>query len=72
MVCANLATQSMGISYAPIRLFDDALASGKVQVLLPDWPAPPLPIDLVSPPQGQQFAKVLSFVRHLAGGQAGE
>ena len=41
----------MGIGYSPTWLFEDELASGELQVLLPDWPAPPLPIHLVSPPQ---------------------
>jgi DNA-binding transcriptional LysR family regulator len=39
----------MGIGYSPTWLFEDELASGEVKVLLPAWPAPPLPVELVSP-----------------------
>ncbi len=55
----------MGIGYSPTWLFEDELASGQLQVLLPDWPAPPLPIHLVSPPQRRQSAKVQAFALHL-------
>jgi DNA-binding transcriptional LysR family regulator len=34
--------------------------------LLPDWPAPPLPIHLVSPSQRQKSAKVRAFAQHVA------
>lgn len=57
----------MGIGYAPTWLFDNELASGQLQVLLEDWPAPPLPMHLVSPLQRRQSAKVLAFAQHLAG-----
>jgi DNA-binding transcriptional LysR family regulator len=56
----------MGIGYSPTWLFEDEVASGELQVLLPDWPAPSLPIHLVSPPQRRQSAKVRAFAMHMA------
>jgi len=51
----------MGIGYSPTWLFDEELASGEVQRLLPDWDAPPSPIQLVSPLQRRHSAKVAAF-----------
>lgn len=56
----------MGIGYSPTWLFEDELASGELKVLLPNWPAPPLPIQLVSPPQRRSSAKVQAFALHVA------
>ena len=56
----------MGIGYSPTWLFEDVMASGDLQILLPDWPTPALPIHLVSPPQRRQSAKVQAFVSHLS------
>jgi DNA-binding transcriptional LysR family regulator len=56
----------MGIGYSPTWLFEDEVASGALQVLLPDWPAPSLPIHLVSPPQRRQSVKVRAFAMHMA------
>jgi DNA-binding transcriptional LysR family regulator len=56
----------MGIGYSPTWLFEEEIASGQLLVLLPEWPAPPLPIHLVSPPQRSQSAKVHAFGAHLA------
>ena len=58
----------MGIGYSPTWLFEGEMAAGELQVLLPDWPAPPLPVHLVSPPQRRQTAKVLAFAQHVAAG----
>jgi DNA-binding transcriptional LysR family regulator len=55
----------MGIGYSPTWLFEEELARGELQVLLPDWPAPPLPIHLVSPPQRRSSAKVQAFALHV-------
>ena len=55
----------MGIGYSPTWLFEEEMARGELQVLLPHWPAPPLPIHLVSPAQRQQSAKVKAFAAHL-------
>lgn len=56
----------MGIGYSPTWLFEDEMARGELTVLLPDWPAPPLPIHLVSPPQRRQSAKVRVFALPMA------
>ena len=55
----------MGIGYSPTWLFEDEMARGELKVLLPDWPAPPLPIHLVYPAQRRQSANVQAFARHL-------
>ena len=56
----------MGIGYSPTWLFEDVIESGDLQILLPDWHTPALPIHFVSPPQRRQSAKVQAFVRHLS------
>lgn len=55
----------MGIGYSPTWLFEEEIASGQLQVLLPEWPAPPLPIHLVSPQQRRESAKVQAFANHV-------
>ncbi|PIT76367.1 LysR family transcriptional regulator [Limnohabitans sp. B9-3] len=56
----------MGIGYSPTWLFEEEITRGELQVLLPDWPAPPLPIHLVSPAQRRPSAKVQAFALHMA------
>lgn len=55
----------MAIAYAPTWLFDQELASGEVQRLLPHWEAPTLPVHLVSPPERRHSAKVKAFAEHV-------
>lgn len=55
----------MGIGFSPTWLFEEELASGELQVLLPDWPAPSIPVHLISPMQRRQSAKVKAFADHL-------
>jgi DNA-binding transcriptional LysR family regulator len=55
----------MGIGYSPTWLFDDEIANGDVQRLLPDWEAPTLPIHLVSPRERRHSAKVKAFAAHV-------
>jgi DNA-binding transcriptional LysR family regulator len=55
----------MGIGYSPVWLFDQELASGEVQRLLPDWAPPAIPIHLVSPRERRHSAKVKAFVQHV-------
>jgi DNA-binding transcriptional LysR family regulator len=55
----------MGIGYIPTWLIEDELASGELQLLLPDWPSPPVPINLVSPQQRTHSAKVRVFAEHV-------
>ena len=70
VVRASVLT-GLGIGYSPVWLFEDTLAKGEVQALLPDWPTRPLPIHLVSPPQRRHAAKVRAFGEHLAGALGG-
>jgi DNA-binding transcriptional LysR family regulator len=56
----------LGITYSPQFLFDDALAPGDVERLLPDWSAPPLPIHLLTTPERRGAAKVRAFGDHVA------
>jgi DNA-binding transcriptional LysR family regulator len=55
-----------GIGYSPEWLFESELAGGELQVLLPDWPAPSLPVHLVSPQGRRNSAKVKAFGDHVA------
>ncbi len=56
----------MGVGYSPTWLFEAEMAQGDLQVLLPDWPAQPIPVHLVSPAQRRQSAKVKAFSDHMA------
>lgn len=60
----------MGIGFSPTWLFEDEMPLGDLQVLLPDWPAPAMPVHLVSPGQRRQSAKVRAFAEHLAAASA--
>lgn len=64
-VIRSAVLAGMGIGYSPDWLFEAELASGEVQTLLPDWQTPPLPMQLVSPPQRQHAAKVRAFADHV-------
>jgi DNA-binding transcriptional LysR family regulator len=61
----------MGIGYSPTWLFDQELASGEVQHLLPDWEAAAIPIHLVSPRERRHSAKVNAFAEYVAKAMAG-
>src|SRR5258708_15762932 len=39
----------LGIAYAPVGLFEDALLDGRLQLLLEDYPGPSTPIQLIYP-----------------------
>lgn len=56
----------VGIAYAPTWLFQDLIASGDVEVLMPGWEPSPLPLHLVSPPERRHSAKVRAFSEHLS------
>lgn len=58
--------QGMGIGYAPEWLFENELASGELKILLPDWQAPAVPINLISPPQRLRSTKVRVLSDFLA------
>jgi DNA-binding transcriptional LysR family regulator len=57
---------AMGIGYSPTWLFDQELASGEVQHLLPDWEAAAIPIHLVSPRERRHSAKVKALADYVA------
>jgi DNA-binding transcriptional LysR family regulator len=61
----------MGIGYSPTWLFDEELASGEVQQLLPDWEAAAIPIHLVSPRERRHSAKVKAFAEYVAKAMGG-
>lgn len=76
-VAGNLQTNSsevirasilsgMGIGYSPTWLFDEEIASGEVQRLLPDWEMAAIPMHLVSPRERRHSAKVKAFAAHIA------
>jgi DNA-binding transcriptional LysR family regulator len=56
----------MGIGFSPTWLFEDEMVHGDLQLLLPDWPAPSMPVHLVSPSHRRHSAKVRAFADHLA------
>ena len=56
----------VGIAYSPTWLFQDLIDTGEVRVLLPGWQTSPLPLQLVSPPERRQAAKVRAFGEHLS------
>ena len=56
----------MGIGFSPTWLFEEELAGGAVQHLLPDWESAASPIHLVTPPERRQSAKVRAFAEHAA------
>lgn len=64
-VARSAVLAGMGIGYLPSWLLEEPLASGELQVLLPDWPAPTLPIHLVSPPERKGSGKVKAFADHV-------
>jgi DNA-binding transcriptional LysR family regulator len=55
----------MGIGFSPTWLFEHETAQGELQVLLPHWPAPSMPVHLISPSQRRHSAKVKAFGDHL-------
>lgn len=60
----------LGIAYGPDWLFEDVIASGQAQVLLPDWATQALPVHLLSPQERRHSAKVKAFGQHIADAMA--
>ena len=56
----------MGISYAPLWLFQQEIQSGAVQILLPEWPKIEMGIHAVVPPHRRNLGKVKSFIDFLS------
>lgn len=57
----------MGIGFSPTWLFEDEMSQGDLEVLLPDWPAPSMPVHLVSPSQRRQAFGEGSGFRRVSG-----
>lgn len=64
-VLAELAAAGLGITRAPDFILAPLVSAGRLQVLLPDWPSPDLPIHAVYPSRRHLSAKVRSFVEFL-------
>jgi DNA-binding transcriptional LysR family regulator len=64
-VVRHAVLNGMGIGYSPEWLFESEISAGELQVLLPDWPAPTLPVHLVSPQGRRTSAKVKAFGDHV-------
>ena len=56
----------LGICNAPTWLFDQEMARGEIQRVLPDWEAAEVPIHLVSPRERRHSAKVKAFAEYVA------
>lgn len=62
IVLGEFAAAGLGITRAPDFILGPFVASGRLQPILSDWPAPPLPIHAVYPSRRHLSAKVRSFV----------
>ncbi|WP_457320224.1 LysR family transcriptional regulator [Roseateles sp. P5_E11] len=69
-VIREAVLSGMGLAFGPTWLFEAELASSEVEPVLPCWPGRDIPIQLVSPPQRRNSAKVRAFGDHLAAGLA--
>ena len=59
--------RGLGICYSPIWLFEDALKSGEMAILMQAWTMRPLPIQVVYPAERKNSAKVRAFIEYLSG-----
>ncbi len=64
-ILRDCVLRGLGLTYSASWLLGEEIASGEVQVLLPDWQPTPMPIHLVSPPARRNSAKVRAFVEHV-------
>ncbi len=60
------ALAGLGITYSPRFMFGEALEHGRMVRVLPDWSAPPLPVQLLTTRERLMAAKVRAFSDHLA------
>jgi len=56
----------MGLCYSPLWLFEKEIASGEVEILLPNWPKLEIGIHAVMAPHRSKSTKVRSLVDFLA------
>jgi DNA-binding transcriptional LysR family regulator len=66
MVLQKAAIQGMGVALVPLRSIINELRSGKLQLLLKDWPAPDRPLYAAYAPGKHTMRKVRSFVDFIA------
>lgn len=64
-VLGEMAAAGLGITRAPDFILGPLVKEGRLQPLLPDWPAIALPISAVYPSRKHLSAKVRSFVEFL-------
>jgi DNA-binding transcriptional LysR family regulator len=60
------AIAGLGIVQVPRYHIDDALADGRLQVVLPDLPPPPMPVSVLYPQNRQLSARVRVFADWLS------
>ena len=60
-----LAEAGYGVALQAAGLVDDAVAAGRLQVLLPEWTLPPAPIWAVTPPGRAVLPRVRVLTAHL-------
>ena len=65
-LCVNLAEQGLGLSYVPLTQCEDALNSGRLKRVLPDWQLPIRDVYAVWQAQKVMPARVRVFIEELA------
>jgi DNA-binding transcriptional LysR family regulator len=66
MVLQKAAIQGMGVALVPLRSIVNEVRSGKLQLVLSDWPAPDRPLYAVYAPGKHTVRKVRLFVDFIA------
>ena len=56
----------LGIAYSPVWLFEDALLDGRLQLLLTNYPGPPIPIQLIYPDRRLLSQRAKVFMDFIA------
>jgi DNA-binding transcriptional LysR family regulator len=56
----------LGLAVQPDFVVGDAMAEGRLELVMPDWTPPPIALHLVMPPGGPRPARVEAFAAFLA------
>ncbi len=56
----------LGLAVQPDFVVGDAVARGRLEVVMPEWSAPPIALHLVMPPGGPRPARVEAIAEFLA------
>ena len=56
----------LGLAVQPDFVIGDAVARGRLEVVMPEWSAPPIALHLVMPPGGPRPARVVAIAEFLA------